>query len=71
MGAGADELRWPNPVRPGDALSVASEVLEVRPSRSRPTHGLVKVRITTTNQREEPVQVLVMNLFVPRRAPAA
>jgi acyl dehydratase len=70
VGAGADEMRWPNPVRPGDELRVESEVLDVRPSRSRPEFGLVKLRITTSNQRDEPVQVLVMNLFVPRRPPA-
>lgn len=67
IGAGADEMRWPNPVRPGDELSVESEVLEVRPSRTRPDVGLVKVRSVTSNQRGEPVQVIVMNIVVPRR----
>ena len=36
VGAGFDECRWPRPVRPGDELRVESEVLEVRPSQSRP-----------------------------------
>ena len=36
IGAGFDEFRWPKPVRPGDELRIESEVLEVRPSRSRP-----------------------------------
>ena len=67
IGAGADEFRWPRPVRPGDTLRVESEVLEVRPSRSRPEQGLVKVRNTTFNQRNEPVQVMTANLVVPRR----
>ena len=35
IGAGFDEFRWPLPVRPGDELHVESEVLEVRPSKSR------------------------------------
>jgi acyl dehydratase len=70
IGAGTDELRWPRPVRPGDELHVESEVLEIRPSRSRPMQGLVKMRTTTRNQNGEPVQVLVANLLVPRRAPA-
>ena len=69
VGAGFDELRWPQPVRPGDELHVESEILEVRPSRSRPAQGLVKVRTTTFNQRDEPVQVFTGNLIVPRRAP--
>ncbi|MEH3145163.1 MAG: MaoC family dehydratase [Methylobacterium frigidaeris] len=67
VGAGMDELRWPRPVRPGDRLRLESEVLEVRPSHSRPDQGLVKARTTTLNQDGEPVQVLVANLVVPRR----
>jgi acyl dehydratase len=67
IGAGADELRWPLPVRPGDELWLESEVLEVRPSKSRADIGLVKVRTTTYNQENQPVQVLVSNLVVPRR----
>ena len=68
VGAGFDEFRWPKPVRPGDELRLASEIVDVRPSRSRPTQGLIKVRTTTYNQNGEPVQILVANLVVPRRA---
>src|SRR5437879_11214038 len=39
VGVGVDELRWPRPVRPGDELRVKSEVIEVRPSQSRPDQG--------------------------------
>ena len=67
VGAGFDEFRWPLPVRPGDELHVEVEVLEVRPSKSRPTQGLVKIRTTTRNQKGEAVQVSVGNLVVPRR----
>ena len=67
IGAGFDEFRWPKPVRPGDELRVESEVLEVRPSRSRPTQGIIKVRTTTLNQNGEPVQISVGNLVVARR----
>ncbi len=70
VGAGFDEFRWPRPVRPGDELWVESEILEVRPSKSRPDQGLVKVRTTTYNQDAQPVQVNVGNLVVPRRAPS-
>ena len=71
IGAGLDELRWPRPVRPGDRLRVENEVLEVRPSRSRPDQGMVKVRTTTLNQNDEPVQIFVGNLVVPRRTPVS
>jgi acyl dehydratase len=67
IGAGFDELRWPRPVRPGDELHVESEVLEVRGSKSRPNQGVIKVKMTTLNQNDEPVQVFVGNLVVPRR----
>ena len=71
IGAGFDELRWPRAVRPGDELRVESEVLDVRPSKSRPGQGMIKVRTTTFNQKDEPVQVMVANLVVPRRAAPA
>jgi len=67
IGAGFDEMRWPKPVRPGDELHLESEILEVRPSKSRPEQGLLKVRTTTYNQAGEPVQVSVGNLVVKRR----
>lgn len=67
IGAGVEEVRWPRPVRPGDRLRVETEVLEVRPSRSRPEQGLAKVRTTTLNQHGEPVQVMTSALVVQRR----
>jgi len=67
VGAGFDEFRWPAPVRPDDELHLESEVLEIRPSKSRPEQGLIKVRTTTFNQDGKAVQILVSNLVVPRR----
>ena len=67
IGLGFDEFRWPVPVRPGDELRVESEVLDVRPSKSRADQGLIKVRTTTLNQKNETVQLQVGNLLVPRR----
>jgi acyl dehydratase len=69
IGAGFEEFRWPKPVRPGDELHIESEVLDVRPSRSRPNQGLVKLRTRTLNQNNETVQVQIANLVVPRRPP--
>jgi acyl dehydratase len=67
IGAGFDEFRWPRPVRPGDELRVQCEVLEVRPSKSRPDQGLVKVKTTTLNQNGELVLTFVGNLIVRAR----
>lgn len=65
------ELAWPRPVRPGDVLRVESEVLAVKPSRSRADRGLATVRSTTLNQKGEPVQVFTMQLVVLRRTSPA
>jgi acyl dehydratase len=67
LGLGVEDLRWPAAVRPGDTLRVVSEVVEVRPSISKPDYGVVKVRNTTTNQEDEPVQVFTAILLVARR----
>jgi len=67
VGAGVESLNWPHPVRPGDRLSVETEVLEKRVSRSRPEFGLVRFRATTLNQNGEKVQEMTSTLFVPRR----
>jgi len=67
VGAGLDELRWPRPVRPGDELHLESEVIAVRPSSSRPGQGVIKMRTTTFNQKNEPVQIMIANLVVPAR----
>ncbi len=61
------ELLWPRAVRPGDELRVEIEVLETRSSRSRPSQGLVKLRITTLNQEGDAVQTFTPTLFVDRR----
>ena len=68
IGAGVEELRWPQPVWPDDTLHLMSEVLETRPARSRPDHGMLKLRTTTLNQNHEPVQIMVAHILVVRRS---
>ena len=65
------ELNWLKPVRPGDALRVEIEIIETRVSRSRPGQGIVKIRLTTLNQDDEPVQIFTPTLFVDRRSSGA
>jgi acyl dehydratase len=67
IGLGVDELRWPNAVRPGDRLKVETEILEVRESRSKPHHGIIRLRNITTNERGEVVQTMMANAMVPKR----
>jgi acyl dehydratase len=71
LGVGFDQLSWSLPVRPGDELRVKSEILEVRPSKSKPDRGMIRVKNTTLNQNDEVVQMFTGNLLVPRRSPAA
>jgi acyl dehydratase len=67
IGLGVNELRWPNAVRPGDVLRVETEILDQRPSRSKPNYGIIRLRNVTTNQRGEIVQTMTANAMVPRR----
>lgn len=59
---GVDEIRWLKPVRPGDTLSVRTEVVEVTPSRSKPG-GLVKLRYQVRNQNGETVMTVIGSGF--------
>jgi acyl dehydratase len=68
IGLGVDELRWPSAVRPGDVLRVETEILEARLSRSKPSHGIIRLRNVTKNQRGEIVQTMTAHAMVPRRA---
>ena len=61
------ELAWPRPTRPGDILTVETEVLEVTPSKSRPDRGFATLRSETRNQNGDAVQIFTMKLVVPRR----
>ena len=67
---GVDELRWLQPVRPGDTIRAAGEILEARASRSRPERGIVRYRMEVLNQRDEVVMTMTSATIV-RREPAA
>src|SRR5262249_24196373 len=67
LGLGDEELRWPTPVRPGDSIIAEMEVLSITPSRSKPTHGVIRVHVTAWNQKQELVLSMFPKLWVPRR----
>ena len=67
IGLGVDELRWPTAVKPGDVLQVETEIIDLRASRSKPTHGVVRLRNVTTNQQGETVQTMFASALVLRR----
>jgi acyl dehydratase len=64
---GMDAIRWVKPVYPGDRLTLESETLEVRPSRSRPEMGAAKRRYTMRNQDGDVVMTMeAIGLFATR-----
>ena len=65
---GVDEVRWLEPVRPGDTLHVRTEVLECRPSRSKPDRGVLRGRHELVNQQGR-VVATVLGMGMYRRRP--
>ena len=66
---GIDELRWLAPVRPNDTLHCEVEVLELRPSNSKPDRGIARLRYQAKNQRNEAVLSFIVNHLLRRRKP--
>jgi acyl dehydratase len=66
-----EELSHPNPVFHGDTLFAETEVLEVRPSRSKPDRGLVKVHTRVLNQDGVLVAQFKRLVLVPKRNPGS
>lgn len=64
---GVDEVRWRLPVRPGDILSVKSEITELRPSRSRPGFGSLHQDMTVSNHKGEVVMTFKSIAMLQRR----
>jgi acyl dehydratase len=64
-----DEIRWPNPVRPGDTLHVRATVLETRRSKSRPDRGIIRSLAEATNQNGDTVLRLLAANFILARSP--
>ena len=67
LGLGVDQIRWPNPLRPGDTIHAEIEVTSITPSQSKPDFGVVRINVTALNQKGEAVLTMNPNLWVPRR----
>ncbi|MBX9944622.1 MAG: MaoC family dehydratase [Reyranella sp.] len=64
---GIGEVQFPRPVRPGDTLRVISDIVELRPSSSKPDRGIARIRQVTINQRGEHVMEQETTVFLKRR----
>jgi len=67
-GVGADNLRWVAPVRPGDRLSLRTEVIEKRPSSRHDDRGYVTTHVEVVRQDGEPVARFDNIALVKRRS---
>ena len=61
------EIAWPRPTRPGDILRLEGEVLDIKPSRSKPNQAVVTVRTVMFNQNREEVQIFSAKILVFKR----
>lgn len=67
VGAGADELRWLQPVRPGDTLTLERVIEQVEPPTRSGGRGTVRTRMTVRNQRDEKVMTMLAIGKIPVR----
>jgi len=68
---GVDEVRWPNPLRPGDKLRIRVTILETRPSQSKPDRGIVRACVEAMNQEDAPVLSMIVVSLLGRRQKAS
>ncbi len=64
---GVDELRWTAPVRPGDTIYTEAEVVEKRPSGSKPDRGILRMGYRMVNQRGETVLTMSIVHILAKR----
>lgn len=67
---GWHEVRLPHPLFEGDTLYARTEVLRLRPSRSRPSMGIARLRTTGFNQEGTTVIEFERSILVYRRGHA-
>ena len=67
VGMGIEHLRWRRPVRPDDRLHVTREIIATERSETKPDRGMIKTKVSVTNQNDEVVMTLVSLGQVPAR----
>jgi acyl dehydratase len=67
---GMDEVRWTRPVRPGDTLRSEMNVVDKKPSRSKPDRGIMVSHFRILNQRDEEVAAFKCMHLLARRPEA-
>jgi acyl dehydratase len=65
------QLAWPKPARPGMTLQVFSELVDIKPSQSKPHMAIVTMRNETRDQDGEALQVFTVKMPVFKRVRGA
>jgi acyl dehydratase len=68
---GHDEMRFPKPVRPGDALHLRWRVVSLRASQSKPDRGIAVFAMDMLNQDDVVVLHYLDTVMLARRAAGA
>lgn len=71
VGAEFKDMRFHAPMRPGDTLRASAEVMEIRPSKSRPDRGFMDMKVTTRNSTGATLVTQSWSLVVPSRLAAS
>jgi len=67
VGVGVDELRWLQPVRPGDVLALERTITDIAPPAKPGGRGTVKSQVVLRNQRGEAALQMVAISKMPSR----
>ncbi len=65
------EVKFPNPLRPDDEISLTNECIAKRVSKSRPEIGIVTTKTTLSNASEESVMDMTSSFMVQQRPSAS
>jgi acyl dehydratase len=55
LGGNRIDCRWPAPLHPGEEIAIRLEVIELRPSRTRPHLGIARLRYRAARTADEVV----------------
>lgn len=67
VGLGGDNLHWKKEVRPNDTLSTNVKILDKRPSKSNPNQGIITIKITAVNQKNDEVLTMENKILCKKK----
>ncbi|MBT4512493.1 MAG: acyl dehydratase [Chloroflexi bacterium] len=64
---GMTDMEFPNPMRPGDRITLMSMVTQKRSSKTKPDRGIIHYVVRVTNQNDELVSTYRIKIMVAKR----